>query len=60
MPVPGLDSADCRGHDHRDGCTGPPGLVRERANCYIRAVARLLRGAFTPHAVVAELVDALA
>ena len=36
------------------------GLVRARPSCYIRAVARRFRHASTPHAVVAELVDALA
>jgi hypothetical protein len=39
---------------------GASGLVRAQPSCYIRAVARRFRHAPTPHAVVAELVDALA
>ena len=35
-------------------------LVRHGPNCYIRAVARPDGRATTPHAVVAELADALA
>ena len=43
----------------RDGID-PTGLVRAQPSCYIPAVARRFRHASTPHAVVAELVDALA
>ena len=50
----------CGGDNTWSGGIGASGLVRAQPSCYIRAVARRFRHAPTPHAVVAELVDALA